>query len=598
VLAGRDRYAAFPHRRVIVKFSFAKMAGRGKDAARAHMRYIQRDGVTKEGERGTLYSAEHDHAEGTAFTARAEAADDRHQFRFIVSPEDGALYDDLKPLTRRLMTQMETDLDTKLDWVAVDHHNTGHPHTHIIVRGRDEHGNDLVIAREYLTHGIRERAAELVSLDLGPRTDLEVETRLRAEMEQERLTNIDRRLLRDMAPDRTVLSDAPEAFQQSLRAGRLKKLGRLGLAQEMAPGRWRLTPDFEETLRRMGERGDIIRTLQRAIAESGLARGASDYAIYDPTSPGNQAIVGRLVERGLSDEWLDRHYLIIDGLDGRTHYVDVGRESMTAIPAGAIVQIDQRVAAPRPMDHTIAEIAAAHGGRYSIDTHLKHDPSATADFAETHLRRLEAMRRGRAGVEREADGTWVIAADHLDRVAAFEQKRVAAAPVAVQALTVLSLDQQVGAEGATWLDRRLLSDESGSHDFGFGHEVREAQARRRQWLISEELAQERNGAVTYRPDMLAELRKRDLARAGTLLSGELGLGYVESNDGARIDGIYRRAIDLASGRFAVIEKSREFTLVPWRPVLDRHLGKQVSGIMRADSINWTLGRQRSGPSVG
>jgi hypothetical protein len=64
-----------------------------------------------------------------------------------------------------------------------------------------------------------------------------------------------------------------------------------------------------------------------------------------------------------------------------------------------------------------------------------------------------------------------------------------------------------------------------------------------------------------------------------------------------VDGVYRRAIDLASGKFAVIEKSREFTLAPWRPVLERHLDQQVSGVMRGDGISWTIGRQRSGPSV-
>ncbi|TIL55184.1 MAG: conjugal transfer protein TraI, partial [Mesorhizobium sp.] len=119
-----------------------------------------------------------------------------HQFRFIVTAEDGIEYDDLKPLTRSLMAQMEEDLGTKLDWVAVDHFNTGHPHSHIIVRGKDDRGDNLVIAREYISRGIRERAAELVSLDLGPRTDREIEQRLRREMEQERFTSIDRRLLR------------------------------------------------------------------------------------------------------------------------------------------------------------------------------------------------------------------------------------------------------------------------------------------------------------------------------------------------------------------------------------------------------------------
>ncbi len=171
-LASRDRFGAFRHRCVIVKYSIAKLANTGADAARAHLRYIQRDGVTRDGQPGRLYSADEDRADGRAFLDRADG--DRHQFRFIVSPEDGEQYEDLKSLTRRLMAQMEQDLGTKLDRVAVDHFNTGHPHTHIVVRGRNDVGEDLVIAPDYLMSGIRERAIDLVSLDLGPRTDIEI----------------------------------------------------------------------------------------------------------------------------------------------------------------------------------------------------------------------------------------------------------------------------------------------------------------------------------------------------------------------------------------------------------------------------------------
>lgn len=94
----------------------------------------------------------------------------------------------------------------------------------------------------------------------------------------------------------------------------------------------------------------------------------------------------------------------------------------------------------------------------------------------------------------------------------------------------------------------------------------------------------------------AALPPRPFAVTGQL-SDQLGLAYTEPRPGERIDGIYRRPVELASGRYALIENSREFTLVPWRPVLDRHIGKKVSGLMRGDSINWTIGRQRSGPSI-
>src|SRR3546814_10751875 len=91
---------------------------------------------------------------------------------FIVSAEDGAEYPDLKPYIRRLMAQAEQDMGTKLDWVAVDHFNTERPHTHIVLRGIDDRGDNLIIAREYISHGLRERASELVTLDLGPRTEI------------------------------------------------------------------------------------------------------------------------------------------------------------------------------------------------------------------------------------------------------------------------------------------------------------------------------------------------------------------------------------------------------------------------------------------
>ena len=596
VLASRDRFAAFRHRRVMVKSRIVRLdRAKGIDAARAHLRYIQRDGVTREGTPGELYSAERDKADGRSFLERADG--DRHQFRFIVSAEDGQNYDELKALTRRLMSQMEQDLGTKLDWVAVDHFNTGHPHTHIVVRGKDERGRDLVIGRDYLIAGIRERAAELVALDLGPRTDLEIADRLQREIEQERLTSIDRRLLRDMDQDRIVHAADRDPFQQSLRAGRLQKLGRLGLASETAPGCWQLTEGMDDTLRHMGERGDIIRTMQRAFTEHGLERAGTDYTIADPATM--KPITGRVVERGLADEINDRHYLIVDATDGRSHHIDIGRGDATGpIPAGALVRIDPKPTVARTVDRTVAEIAAAHGGRYSIDIHLHYDANATQTFAETHVRRLESMRRAMKSVEREVDGTWIIAPDHIERAAAFETRQAKNAPVIVQTLSTLPLEQQVSSDGATWLDYQLVGvGTEPLRDAGFGREAREALDRRRQWLIAQGLAQEEHGRIVIRANLLATLRRRELARVAGQLSGELGLGYAEARNGERIEGIYRRPVELASGRYALIEKSREFTLVPWRPVLDRHIGREVSGIMRGDAINWTIGRQRSGPSI-
>jgi hypothetical protein len=194
----------FRSRRVVVKARVVKLApqrgqsrgskfrGTTGKAVDAHLRYLERDGVTKDGEKGRVYSAIEDEADGKAFVERGR--DDRHQFRFIVAPDDAADMADMRSFTRDLMKRVESDLDTRLDWIAVDHHNTGHPHTHVIVRGVLDNGRILNIAGDYIVHGVRHRAQELVTLELGQQSELDVAEKLRHEVEAERLTRLDRML--------------------------------------------------------------------------------------------------------------------------------------------------------------------------------------------------------------------------------------------------------------------------------------------------------------------------------------------------------------------------------------------------------------------
>jgi type IV secretory pathway VirD2 relaxase len=582
-------------RRVVVKARIVRLGPKGVASAVAHLRYLQRAGTTREGERGSLYGRDEGQViDGKDFLDRG--ASDRHQFRFIVAPEDGAEYDDLKPLIRRWMKQVEQDLGTKLDWVAVDHFNTGHPHSHVIVRGKDDRGKDLIIARDYMTQGLRARAGELVDLDLGPRSPQELMRAGQREIEQERFTNIDRRLLRAVDEHGLVRAAHGDGVEQSLRAGRLQTLARMQLAVEERRGAWRLADNFEQSLRRMGERGDIIRTMQRAMRERAPERAPADYAIYDPAGGRGSPIVGRVIERGLSDEHTDRHYLIVDATDGLSHYVDIGVSPPETLGAG-IVRITPVSAAPRQVDRTVAEVAVANGGRYSVDLHLRHNPNATETFAETHVRRLEAIRRVTGNVERAPDGTWIIAPDHLARVEAYERLKAERGPVEVEPLTSRRLDQLVGHDGVTWLDRALTQAEPIELGRGFGAEVRKALSARQQWLIDQQLADVEGEAVLLRANALAVLQQRELRRVGSQLSRELGLEFATPLKGEAVEGIYRRAVMVGDVKYAIIEKSREFVLVPWRPTLERGIGKQVSGIMRDGGINWTIGRGRSGPQI-
>ena len=590
LLASRGRYAKIRARRAIIKARIVRLGGKGVAAARAHLRYIQRDASVGDGKDGGLYSANSDRADGVAFLERGQ--DDRHQFRFIVSPEDGAEYDDLRPLIRRLMARMEEDLGTRLDWVAADHRDTGYPHTHIIVRGKDDRGENLVIAPEYISRGMRERVAELVSLDLGPRSDREIEDRLRRDVDAERLTGTDRRLARMAGEELTLTISGRDRFDEAILTGRLRKLERFGLAEPQGEARWRLADDLQNALRVMGERGDIVRTMQRAFSAEHRRRDTAALRIFDPAKHG--PILGRLVERGLADEGRDRHYLIVDACDGNAWYVAAGNaDAVEPLPDRAIVMVEPRASGVRAVDRTIAEIATANDGRYSAKLHAAHDPSASPEFIATHVRRLEAMRRG-VGLVREDDGIWNIASDHLARVERFEARMTRDRPIIVVLLSPLPLERLSGRHGATWLDGELEArDPVPLRDAGFGREVRDALQARRSWLLAEELAAERNGSLEFLPGALDRLRRGEWARTTAMLGQSLGKQFVEAEPGTQLSGVVRRPVDLASGRFAVIEGEREFSLVPWRPVLARAIGREVHGISRSGGISWTLGRARS-----
>jgi type IV secretory pathway VirD2 relaxase len=578
-------------RRVIVKTRVVRIKGADHGAARAHLRYVQRDGVTQEGESGHLYDAATDRAEGKSLMERS--AQDRHQFRFIVSAEDGAALGDLKPFIRDLMRQMESDLGTRLDWVAVDHFNTGHPHSHVVLRGKDEHGKDLVIARDYIAYGMRGRASDLVTRELGPETELEVIRKLEREVDQERFTRFDRAILRD-APDGVLtLAVMPERDPpaHALRMGRLRTLERLGLAGETGAGAWRIAPNLEPTLRRLGERGDIIKIMHRELQAAGISRSAADHAIFDATAPGAR-VVGRIVAEGISDELRDRRYMIVDGIDGRTHYVDIGvrQEGDAPLARNMVVEVSVRGAEPRAVDHIIAVIAERNNGVYTAELHRGYDQRASSEYVASHIRRLEAMRR-QGHVERTPDGSWRVGKDYLARATRYEAARQSRIRLTV--LSWQALDELPGGVGATWLDRQLITrSPEALRASGFGAEVETAVNRRRQWLLDRGLAREGQGRIVYARDLLGHLQRRELASVGAKIAQETGLDYAEAITGEEVRGTYRRSMALASGRFALIERARDFTLVPWRPVLERAKGQTVSGIIGGEGVSWSIGKRR------
>lgn len=531
---GRGRSAALaatlrsPSRRVLVKARVVRhRGGRFRSAPlSAHVAYLKREGVTQDGGRATMFDARSDHADEGAFAERC--AGDRHHFRFIVGPEDAPAMADLKAFTRELMGEAERDLGTRLDWVAVEHHNTDNPHVHVLVRGHAQDGSDLVISRDYLARGLRARAEAMVTLELGPRSALEIRSALEREVTAERWTGLDRALAReaevsgaglvDLRPGGAL--DRADPDLRRLLVGRAQHLERFGLAEPLGPAQWSLRPGAETILRDLSVRGDIIRTMHRALSAERLDRGVAEYAIHgDGAGIGSEGIVGRLVARGLHDELAGSAYAIIDGVDGRAHHLRLPDLDATGdVRPGGIVEARLR---PR---------------------------------TETRAAGLDLVRR-----------------------------------------SDLSVPQQVTADGATWLDRQLVSREPTSlARSGFGRQVRDALDARAEHLANQGLARRQGQRMVFARDLLDTLRRRELDAAAGRIAAETGLArHPPAAEGEHVSGLCRRRVNLASGRFAMIDNGLGFQLVPWRPELEHHLGRQVSGVaLPGGGVDWSMGKKR------
>ncbi|MFT8645204.1 MAG: DUF3363 domain-containing protein [Gluconacetobacter sp.] len=517
------------HRRVTVKARVVRQIGRGArpGSLADHLAYLRRDGVTRDGEKAHLFGPDGQDVEAGDFAARCK--DDRHHFRFIVSPEDAPEMADLDGFTRDLVTQMEADLGTRLDWAAVSHWNTDNPHVHLIVRGVDQAGADLVIARDYISHGLRSRAEDLVSLELGPRAEHEIEMALRRDVTAERWTRLDAELQRhaddlgivDLRPEAGSAHDLGQnATHRALLTGRAQTLERMGLATPEGSGRWSLTPGMADTLREMGARGDIIKTMHRAMTERSRDRGMSpgDYVISGRDQ--STALTGRLLERGLHNELTGEAYAVIDATDGRVHHVrfpgvDAFRD---APPDGSIVEI--RTATGRTSGKDYLVLTA----RSDLDLAAQvKAPGAT--WLDHRLVERQPMDLARSGFGAEVRQAMQERTRHL-------------------------------------VDRGLASFQQ-------------------------------DGSARYQRNLLATLRQQELDQVGAKLAKESGLTYERSIPGHFVTGQYVKRLSLSSGRFAMIDNGLGFQLVPWAPSLEKQHDRYVDGVARDDGgVDWRHDRKR------
>jgi Protein of unknown function (DUF3363) len=387
-------------------------------------------------------------------------------------------------------------------------------------------------------------------------------------------------------------------FDRTLRIGRLQTLQRYGLASEIDPGMWALSEKLEPTLRELGERGDIVKEINLALKERGEERALGSYVLHGEQAP--SPIVGRMIGKGLTDELGERLALIVDGVDGRVHHVAVGEATaVEEAKIGTIVEIAPAPKGPRPADRNIAELALDTGA-YHPSTHRTMAEAADLrvpggdyeSYVQSHVRRLEALRR--AGIVERIDGDhWRIPDDFEKRAADYDAQH--RGRMTIRLLSNLDLEAQIGADGATWLDRELTStNRVPIVQGGFGAEVRHAMERRTETLVAKGHAwRTPEGSLRAPRDLIARLERQEIARAGKSMEGRTRLPFRAASEGERVTGIFTSTTQLNSGKYALIENAHEFTLVPWRSIMDERLGRQITGIVRESGISWDFERKRT-----
>jgi len=412
-------------RRCVIKSRYVTLGKGGLAGMKRHLAYLERDGVERDGSPGRLYGAD-EGFDRDAF--RAPLTGEQRQFRFIVSPEDGDELD-LKEFARRLMSQVENDLGRRLIWAAVNHHNTANPHVHIDVRGVDVDGHDVRIDSDYIKQHMRWRAQEIVTRELGPRTDLEYSRAREEDIRAERVTVLDRFLSEHIQPDGTVtlkrLLSRPGPEGRNCVA-RLQNLKTLKLAVEERPGIWRPADGWKESLARLGRENDRIERLYPIVGEQ-----AADYQLVDPKLPLStfEAVV---VGKGLHDELSGQMFVAARTADDRGYYIPLRPEVVESLQRGDRIRVGFTTEKwLKPADEIIARVARENGGVYDPGQHrrdLENLPGrrpaeaapSSADLVTGNVRRLE--RLAAYGLANPLpDGRWRVPSDLLAQLESRER---------------------------------------------------------------------------------------------------------------------------------------------------------------------------------
>lgn len=556
-------------------------AGGGASVLRSHVNYISRGEAGKDGEQAVLFNAREEGVDKGAFVSLC--ADDRHHWRFIVSPENGHQIEDFQGYVRGIMGKVEGDLGTKLEWVSAVHYDTDDIHAHVIVQGKNDRGQDLVIGQDYIKEGVRRRAQELATELLGERSLEEVQKSLEAEVDALRVTSLDHFIQKQASKEHVVDVRKKQNFDKSLFyegliKGRLRYLASAGLAHEKPPGVFTLKEDYKETLAQVAQKNDVIRQLHK----SGLNSELDGLSIYSMKARESQTVEGCVVAKGLTDEITDKQYLVVRDATEKHHYVPIGEfRGYDELSMGSLVRVVPGGQSSGKADHNIAREAKKNRGVYDPEKHRAviagYIPEADRPrYLEVHQIRLASLEKNGI-VKALGEGRYEIPKDMVERGAEVtweinmrEDKRFYPK---LEVLSAKPLSRLVEAEKKTWLDKELVLQAKGTPSLtAYDASTKQALEDRKAWLALRDMAvMQPDGEFTLREDALHRLNKLEVYAAGRKLAEKLELQFSDRLVRAGEPMVYEGHVTLETGLWAVASKGKSLHLAPLaeKPALER-----------------------------
>lgn len=594
--------------RVVVKARYVKhkagsmKAGGGAASLRDHLKYISRDAAGKDGEKAVLFNEQDEGLDRKGFLELCK--DDRHHWRFIVSPENGHQIEDFHGYIRNVMKLVEKDLETSLEWRATVHYDTDDVHAHVIVRGVNDRGEDLVIGQDYVKEGFRRRAQEVATELLGERSLEEIRKSQEKEVEALRVTSLDRFMEKQRGDDRTLDVRAKSNFGKSifyegLIKGRLRFLAASGLAFEQPPGIYTLKEDYQDDLRQIAQKNEAVKRLYPKIQDQARLDALSVYALKEGQGP---EVTGRIVDKGIMDELYDRKFVVVEDMGAKLHFVAVGEaRSYDKAEKGSLVTIKPGSQSTGKADQNIKMIADMNGGLYDAAVHRTHvekemkfiPEEDREQYVDYHLKRLETLEKNEI-VKVQDGGRYEIPADVIaqgeeltKKINEREKKRY------YPHLNILSaepIEHLVHAEKKTWLDRELYKQAKKCPSIPYDAGVSQALAERRDWLVKNDLAIiQSNGEFALRGKALQQLDTMEVYAAGRKLAKKFGVEF--SDKRVKIDQPvqYGGFVNLGTGTWAIVSQGKELQLarVEIEPKLERGdmaVLKQIEGKMELQKV--------------